>query len=420
MSKSAHSTANGRTQEEFVTHWPSLIAAIFLIGVVVSAAVLWLIGFAPSQPDQSRVAVVDSSNARVEPKQSPRLTRNAIAAEELSTELFSVEPTGAQPNASIKLTVLEGGGEFDLQVVLDSVQDPLAEEAARPESTDFLVVPDPIVTFEPPMELPPELPDRLDELEETQLVAWLASNVTELEVVSVQSNESGLLDAVLSENGNRVSSQNNPAEHGPDRAPGASVAQRRTGLYGLPLRKGNECQLDGQAAESLAAASRKLSRAKSRLDRIRQLMNEINRKNTERRRALSRTSEIEEEIPEMMSRYVHELVEAEYKFTQKLEEELLWRDERMVPALEQILQVDSTETRVQLVRILSQINSEKAAHALAHRALYDPSPDVRDKAGYALAARPVEQFRRTLIDGFRYPWAPVAQHAAETLVAVND
>lgn len=122
----------------------------------------------------------------------------------------------------------------------------------------------------------------------------------------------------------------------------------------------------------------------------------------------------------MMSRYVHELTEAEYKFTQKLEKELLWRDERMVPALEQILQVDSTDTRVQLVSILSQINSEKAAHTLARRALYDPSPDVRDAAGYALAARPVGQFRRTLIDGFRYPWAPVAQHAAETLVAVND
>lgn len=250
MSKSAHSPASSPSQAEFATHWPSLIAAILLIGVVVSAAVLWLIGFAPSQPDQPSVAMADSSSSRVESRQSPRLPRNEIAAEELPTELFSVEPTGAQPNAAIELTVLEGGDELDLQVVLDSVQDPLAEEAARPEPTDLLVVPDPIVTFEPPAQQPPPLPDRLDEREETQTVAWLASHVTELEVVSVQSNESGLLDAVLSENMNRVSLQDSFEERGPDKAPGASVAQRRTGLYGLPLRKGNECQLDGQAARA--------------------------------------------------------------------------------------------------------------------------------------------------------------------------
>lgn len=50
MSKSVHSSADSRPQEEYVTHWPNVAAAIFLVGIVVLAAVASLIGFAQSQP----------------------------------------------------------------------------------------------------------------------------------------------------------------------------------------------------------------------------------------------------------------------------------------------------------------------------------------------------------------------------------
>jgi hypothetical protein len=57
---------------------------------------------------------------------------------------------------------------------------------------------------------------------------------------------------------------------------------------------------------------------------------------------------------------------------------------------------------------------------LPQRALFDLSPQVREKAVQALAERPVEEYRQALVNGFRYPWPAVADHAAEALVAVKD
>src|SRR5262249_4055473 len=61
-----------------------------------------------------------------------------------------------------------------------------------------------------------------------------------------------------------------------------------------------------------------------------------------------------------------------------------------------------------------------ASAALAQRAMVDLSPEVREEAVKALMKRPAEDVRDLLVAGLRYPWAPVADHAAEALVALGD
>jgi hypothetical protein len=97
-----------------------------------------------------------------------------------------------------------------------------------------------------------------------------------------------------------------------------------------------------------------------------------------------------------------------------------WRQPGAIPTLVQLLQSENTPIRLFLVEMLSHIEGKEAGVALAQRALFDLSPQVREKAVQALAGRPMAEYRQALVDGFRYPWPAVADHAAETLVALKD
>jgi hypothetical protein len=79
-----------------------------------------------------------------------------------------------------------------------------------------------------------------------------------------------------------------------------------------------------------------------------------------------------------------------------------------------------TPIRLLLVELLSNIKGKEAGAALASRALFDLSSQVRDKAVQALVNRPVSEHRQVLLDGLRYPWPAAADHAGEALVAVKD
>jgi hypothetical protein len=88
--------------------------------------------------------------------------------------------------------------------------------------------------------------------------------------------------------------------------------------------------------------------------------------------------------------------------------------------LVQMLQPFDQSVGIPLVNQLGEIKTAGASEALAERAIYDLSPIVRRTACEALSFRPRAEFRETLIAGLRYPWAPVAIHAAQALVAVDD
>jgi hypothetical protein len=96
-----------------------------------------------------------------------------------------------------------------------------------------------------------------------------------------------------------------------------------------------------------------------------------------------------------------------------------WLQPEAIPALVQILMAENKPVRLLLVELLAQIPSRDAGVALAQRAVFDLSSDVREAAIRALKDRPREQFRDTLLDGFRFPWPAANEHAAEALTALN-
>jgi hypothetical protein len=97
-----------------------------------------------------------------------------------------------------------------------------------------------------------------------------------------------------------------------------------------------------------------------------------------------------------------------------------WHDPGAIPALMQMLQPENTPIRLLLIDLLSDIKGKEASVCLAQRALYDLSPEVREKAVLALKERPRQEFRQTLLQGFHYPWPAVEDHAAEALIALKD
>jgi hypothetical protein len=72
-----------------------------------------------------------------------------------------------------------------------------------------------------------------------------------------------------------------------------------------------------------------------------------------------------------------------------------------------------------LLEHLSRIEGRQATEALARLALFDPRPEVRRGAIRSLSGRPQWEHRDVLLGGFRHPWPPVADHAAEALVGLR-
>jgi hypothetical protein len=97
-----------------------------------------------------------------------------------------------------------------------------------------------------------------------------------------------------------------------------------------------------------------------------------------------------------------------------------WDRPSAIPALMQLLMAERAPARQVLVEVLARIKGPAASKALARLAIFDLAFEVREQALNALRERPSGDYRPTLIEGFRYPWAPVADHAAEALVALED
>src|SRR5262249_46338767 len=86
----------------------------------------------------------------------------------------------------------------------------------------------------------------------------------------------------------------------------------------------------------------------------------------------------------------------------------------------QMLNPENQAVREVLVDHLASIKGPSASRALAKLAIFDLSEKIRQDALEALRDRPHEEYRQVLLDGLRYVWAPVADHAAEALLVVRD
>lgn len=92
-----------------------------------------------------------------------------------------------------------------------------------------------------------------------------------------------------------------------------------------------------------------------------------------------------------------------------------WDKPDCLPAITQILQVQPTPVRLLLVERLAKIPGPAASVALAQRAIFDLSPQVREQAVSALKSRPASEYQSVLLNGLRWPWRPVTENAAEAL-----
>jgi HEAT repeat protein len=97
-----------------------------------------------------------------------------------------------------------------------------------------------------------------------------------------------------------------------------------------------------------------------------------------------------------------------------------WLRAEAIPTLMQMLSAEDAPVRRLLVELLAEITGKAASEALAQRAVFDLSAEVRAYAVAALLERPPAEYRRVLIEALRHPWAPAADHAAEALAAVHD
>jgi hypothetical protein len=90
-----------------------------------------------------------------------------------------------------------------------------------------------------------------------------------------------------------------------------------------------------------------------------------------------------------------------------------------LPALEQILLVESASHRKLFMNNLQKIKGKTAARILAQRAIFDLDGDVRKAALDALKSRPPEDVEPFILQGMRYPWQQVVNNSAEALVKLN-
>ena len=161
---------------------------------------------------------------------------------------------------------------------------------------------------------------------------------------------------------------------------------QRPDLAGLPLHMGQDCHLGKEPAEALQVLSRKL---RVHLEAAVKAGDGV-RPDPDKLRAL------------LLGDRRHE-----------------WLKTEAIPALMQLLQAENTPVRKLLVELLGRIKGKEASAALAVRAMTDLAAEVRADATLELRKRPHDEFTPLLQDGLLYPWAAVADHAAETIATLD-
>jgi hypothetical protein len=203
--------------------------------------------------------------------------------------------------------------------------------------------------------------------------------------------------------------------------PGLKLLKGRSDLRGLPFLTEGECLATQEHARMLARASRDIPRLESG-------------------RGARRTS------GGVRSEDFHEKIHEEARFARALASLNFLRVEAGVGPVMQILQAEGVVERRQLIEYLAHVNGTASTKALAHRAVFDVTPEMRLAAVIALQTptspsaqsfaagaagpRPAapkdlpkrtrEEARSVLLAALRYPWAPAADNAAHALVALKD
>lgn len=194
----------------------------------------------------------------------------------------------------------------------------------------------------------------------------------------------------------------------------AGILERQPELATLPWRKGAEAILERDQAEALDVLSV-------------QLRNLIRSFSQRRKSVLPPENRLVIRAPLLLGALTTGLITDERARRDYGSDSISlknlfrsWQQPASVPTLNQILMAEDAPARAVLIDLLAKIEGPAATEALAQRAMFDLSPELRQLAVSALRARPVEEARAALLRGFQHPWLPVNYHAAEALIALQD
>jgi HEAT repeat protein len=197
--------------------------------------------------------------------------------------------------------------------------------------------------------------------------------------------------AVLNAYATRVKNDFDQSQMAVDVLDATPLLEVRPDLRTLPLRRGEECKLSNHSATALEALSRKL------------------------RVYLEDAAPINERGERPALPRLRTVLQSDLRGSKPE-----WLRAEAVPTLLQLLMHESTPVRLMLVELLQAVPEKVSTVALARRAAFDLDPEVREAAVAALRERPAAESRPVLVELLRYPWAPVADHAAEALANLHD
>ena len=185
------------------------------------------------------------------------------------------------------------------------------------------------------------------------------------------------------------------------------ILPRRSDLHGMPFVMGDECRLDDEDTQALSTISSELGTAISRFNFFGSLPSFAVSTNGSGRTTVTGSGQ---------NNFRHQLISR----TIRSVNDKVTNEEKSVSGLVQMLQADQPVIRYELLKNLDRIKTNQAIEAMANRAIYDLSPEVRAAAIQFLEEYSKETSRKVFIKAFSYPWAPVAQHSAEALVRLKD
>lgn len=184
------------------------------------------------------------------------------------------------------------------------------------------------------------------------------------------------------------------------------LAERRD-LQGLPLAMDDTCRLESHASERLSTVSNQVLRK-----RFTTFSEE-----SQRRAATSQTDDFKPTL-ENANQTFAEFAESDPDAFRMWIGRFAYED--YVSGLKQVMQGFPEHMRMAALDTLTETYGPQATAAIAERAVFDPSPEIRAAAIDELQHRDLDEVRPVLLSGLRYVWPPAAQHAADTIVALND
>jgi hypothetical protein len=346
-----------------------LVIVVIGLGLLVAAAPVALYLLTGSRP----LSVRDQAQGQ------PRVATQSVHANRLPTWVEPNEAMAKRPEPPATPIVEHLLARPAVLQAVQVVEPTFARASARTPPRELDIVSD--------AKAPPRLiAQRLHPLTEEELQTALARDAKELDLETEKGTKAKLLmkEAPKPAKANAGPEVKNPLI--------LELLATRADLKGLPVRNAAECQVTAQEASAMEKVSSAIGTGGKLY-------------------LFSQEGSSSYEVTAQLRACLVSILEQDGKALQ---------DDASVRMLGQILQTWDVPVRLILVKALAQTKGKAASAALVQRAVFDLSPKVRESAVKALKDRPRDEYRSMLVEALRYPWAPVADRAAEALVALED